>query len=297
MSSGAGAASTAPTLAVCLKWVDRRPEVEPLTGAVTTDPRTSGASDADLAALELGLRLGEAWRRPVIAVSAGGPEADALLRQARACGAARAVRVALPAGATSAAVAAGLAGALEAVAGGSGAGGGHGELLVLCGAWSLDGGSGSVPAFLAAALGAAQALGLVGLRADGPGRLAAERRLDGGRRERLVVEAPAVVSVEAGVARLRRAGLAAVRSAATAPVEVVAGGEAVRAPALPAPRIGPYRPRPKVVAPPAGATARERVLALTGLATPPAAARTLTADPEGAADAILEQLRAWGYLG
>ncbi len=42
---------------------------------------------------------------------------------------------------------------------------------VLCGDASLDGGSGSVPAFLAGELRAAQALGLVGLvgRAGGPG--------------------------------------------------------------------------------------------------------------------------------
>ena len=44
-----------------MKWVDRRPEVDPLTGAVHTDARTSGPSDADEAALEWALRIGEAW--------------------------------------------------------------------------------------------------------------------------------------------------------------------------------------------------------------------------------------------
>ena len=38
------------------KWLDRRPEVDPLTGAVHDDQRSAGASDADQAALERALR-------------------------------------------------------------------------------------------------------------------------------------------------------------------------------------------------------------------------------------------------
>ena len=72
-----------------------------------------------------------------------------------------------------------------------------------CGGWAVDRGSGSGPAFLAHGLAAAQALGwvLVERRAD---ELRAERRLDRGRREVVRLLTPAVVSVEAGAAVLRR---------------------------------------------------------------------------------------------
>ena len=35
-------------IGVCLKWVDRRPEVDPLTGVVNHDARTAGALDVDV---------------------------------------------------------------------------------------------------------------------------------------------------------------------------------------------------------------------------------------------------------
>ncbi|HEX6419244.1 MAG TPA: mycofactocin-associated electron transfer flavoprotein beta subunit [Acidimicrobiales bacterium] len=267
-------------IGACLKWVDRRPEVDPLTGAVATDPRTSGASEADAAALEWGLRLGEAWGDEVVAVTAGPAAAEALLREALAAGAARAVRVDLPAGAPSEAVAAGLAGALA------------GAQVVVCGDWSLDRGSGAVPAYLAAHLGAAQALGLVDLAPGEPGSLRAERRLDGGRRERLAVAAPMVLSVE-GRTRLRRARLAGVLAARDAEVALHPGPPVRERPPA---RTAPYRPRARVLPPPGGRSPRERVLVLTGALadrTPPEQA---VLDPGAAADRILDQLRAWGYL-
>ena len=46
-------------IAACLKWVDRRPEVDPLDAHVSTDARTAGMSAADAAALEWALRTGE----------------------------------------------------------------------------------------------------------------------------------------------------------------------------------------------------------------------------------------------
>lgn len=289
-------ASRVGPVAVCLKWVDRRAQVDPLAGTVHTDRRTSGASDADLGALELGLRLAERWSLPLRVVSAAGADADPMLRDALAVGAGEALRIDLPAPAPSATVAAALAGALGDAT------------LVLCGAWSLDRGSGAVPAFLAAELGAAQALGLVGLEV-GPGdTLVGERRIDRGGRERLELRPPAVVSLEAGVARLRRAGLDAVRAAAGAEVTVVGpppgtGGQRPGSrgwqthPGGGGPlAVGPYRPRTHVVAPPEGATARQRVLALSGAGATRSPARTLQAGPDEAARVILEQLRAWGYL-
>jgi len=300
-----------PAVGVCLKWVERRPEVDPLTGEVATDARTSGASAADRSALEWALRLGEAWGCEVVAVTAGAAEAEPVLREALAAGADRAVRVDLPAGAASAAVAAGLAEALAGVT------------AVVCGDWSLDRGSGSVPAFLAARLGAAQALGLVAIELDAPGSgsvgpdsgmpprdapgaggagragpvVRVARRLDVGRRERLTVAAPMVLSVE-GRDRLRRADLDGLLRARTAPIEVVPAPEAAAAPWADVPplRTGPYRPRPRVLPPPEGGSARERILALTGALVDRTPPELVTLAPAAAADRLLAQLRTWGYL-
>jgi electron transfer flavoprotein beta subunit len=271
-------------IAACLKWVDQRAEVDRLTAEVVADPRVAGASDADLAALEWALRLGEVRREDVVVVTAGPREADAMLREALAAGARHAVRVELPSEAPSATVAAAVADVVRETS------------FVLCGAWSADRGSGSVPAFLAAHLGAAQALACVTLSVDADGStVTAERRLDGGRRERVRTAGPAVLSVEGGSARLRRASLHAVVAAHDAPVEVVRPG--VRPPTGGAVRRSPFRPRPRVLAPPSPElTARERILALTGALVERQPPQLLVLDPDAAADRILEQLRAWGYL-
>jgi len=194
------------------------------------------------------------------------------------------------------------------------------ELLVVCGDLSADRGSGSVPAFLAGAVGAAQALGLVDVDSgeSGPGSEGSEanpigtgsngdtgtgtgtdcvlrvvRRLDGGRRERLTVRSPAVISVEGAVADLRRASLAAVLRTQDAPVEV----HQIRSRHhSDRPRLRPWRPRARVVPPPHGDTALDRIVQLTGAfveRTPPVAVEL---PPAEAAQAILEQLRTWGYL-
>lgn len=271
-------------IAVCLKWVERRPDVDPLTGATHTDHRTSGASDADLAALEHALRLAEMWGDDVVAVTAGPAVADPMLREALAAGASRAVRVDLPDGASSEQVAAALAPVLS------------GASTVLCGDWSLDRGSGAVPALLAAHLGAAQALGLVTIDADGPGQVLASRRLDGGRRERLRVPAPRVLSVEGGL-RLRRAPLDGLLTAKAATVEVRSAPGAHHAAPRPPAEAAPYRPRARELPPPPpDLSARERVLALTGALVERTPPELLTLEPAEAADRLLAQLRTWGYL-
>ena len=168
--------------------------------------------------------------------------------------------------------------------------------LVVCGAWSLDRGTGAVPAFLAAERGAAQALGLVRVTPGEPGTVLAERRLDGGRRERLAVRAPAVLSVEAGTAVLRRGSLDSVRTARHAPIAVMRA-ETGAGPRLEPAQIAPFRPRPLALPAPAGAEARSRILALTGAEVGRSPAQVLNVSPEEGADAILAQLRTWGYLG
>ena len=280
------------TIAACLKWVDERPEVDRLTGEVVSDPRSSGPSDADLAALEWALRLRDArGGEPVVAVTVGPPAADEMLRDAAAAGAARCVRVDLPIESPSATVAAAIADVARDAT----------LSFVLCGTYSIDRGSGSVPAFVAAQLGIAQALGCVTLSIDddgsgsGGGAVTAERRLDGGRREVVRTNGPCVLSVEGGSARLRRSPLHAVVASREVAVEVVrSGAQPMTGGAV---RRSPFRPRARVLPPPpADLSARERILALTGALTEREPPQLLVLEPDAAADRILEQLRAWGYL-
>jgi electron transfer flavoprotein beta subunit len=171
--------------------------------------------------------------------------------------------------------------------------------LVICGDRSTDRGTGAFPAFLAHELGAAQALGLVELQPDDEGVLA-ERRLDGGRRERLRVPRPAVCSVEGAGVRLRRAPLpatlAAGRSAVpTAPARVRATH--VGTGPVTTGTVVPYRPRTRVMPAPDSAAPRQRLLSLTGALVahePP----TIIGPVEAAeaADALLSFLARHGYL-
>src|SRR5215213_4838721 len=227
-------------ISVCWKWV---------VGA-DGDERWAGVSEADRAALEVALRLAGGDADGVTIVSAGGPGADVGLREALAAGATRAVRIDASGELGSEAVATALAAVVA------------GSKWVVCGDVSADRGSGSVPAFVAAELDVTQALGLVEIAGGEP--LGVTRRLDGGRREVLAVEAPAVLSVEGAVARLRRASLPAELAARAAPIETVPGptGSAEHGA-----DVAPYRPRPRVVPAPSG-VALDRILQLTDAVTP-----------------------------
>jgi electron transfer flavoprotein beta subunit len=276
-------------IAACLKWVDLRPEIDPLDAHVRTDPRTAGLSAADAAALEWALRAGDRWDQPVLAVTAGPPEADRVLRDAVAAGASRVVRIDLPTSAPSAVVATAIGAVLGPV----------GITSVWCGDHSLDRGSGAVPAFLAAELGAAQALGLIDVELGAEaGHLTAWRRLDRGRREHVRLDGPGVLSVEGSTARLRRAALGAVMTSGRTAVEVVTPSPAVREGPVMAGNhpLRPYRPRARVLPGPAGATALDRVRALTeSSAATSHSHEVVVLDPPEAADRILDALAAWGY--
>jgi electron transfer flavoprotein beta subunit len=268
-------------IAACVKWVDTRPEIDPLTGEVRTDDRSRGASAADRAALELACRMADAWGGEVTLVSGAPAGADGMLRELGAVGATRLARVGLGTGVDSAWTAFSLAAALRDAD------------VVVCGDHSLDRGSGSVPAFLAHALGAAQALGLADVDVGPPGELIGTRRTGHGRSERVRVQAPAVVSVEGSVATLRRAPLSQLLATADAPVHVVAPPE------LPPARLEhtqPLRPRTHRIPAPSADAARDRIVELTGALVDRTPPRTVRATPDEAADLILEQLRTWGYL-
>jgi electron transfer flavoprotein beta subunit len=267
---------------VCWKWVALGDD----------DERWAQVSAADEAALEVALTLagdggGEA---AVTVVTVGPPAAESVLRDAIARGARRAVRVDAPDDLRSDAVAA----ALVPLASGCS--------WVVCGDYSIDRGSGSVPALIAAGLGVAQALGLVQVAPEPDDSLRVTRRLDGGRREELSVSSPAVVSVEGSVARLRRASLSAQLAARAADVDViavVAGVDVVGT--LAGPReitvaAGPYRPRPRVLPAPAGADALTRIRDVMSSGVAATHGDTVALDPPEAAARIVQALREWGYV-
>jgi electron transfer flavoprotein beta subunit len=301
--------AAAPLIVACLRISDPRPAVDAITGEVSRDPRAALLSSNDAAALERALLIADAWDGQVLALTAGGPAADPTMREVAALGV-RTLRVPWPptgrhedsphvlGGAQDyltdlvddeRGLASALAAAIRTV--GSPA-------LVLCGDRSADRGSGALPAFLAHELGAAQALGLVSLEPEPrPSHaLRAQRRLDGGRREVLRVPGPAVCSVEAAGVRLRRAPLPAALAAGEIQIPV-------------APPVGPpdhvrlrhdggrpYRPRTRVVPPPAGDAPRDRLLDLTGaldVHDPPTLVGPI--DAAGAVDALLDYLRRHGY--
>jgi hypothetical protein len=80
-------------IVAALGWSWRETEVDPLTGEVSADRRDRGPNSSELAALEHALRLAELWDARVVAVTVGPAEADAMLRDALAVGAAQALRV------------------------------------------------------------------------------------------------------------------------------------------------------------------------------------------------------------
>ncbi|HEY3810341.1 MAG TPA: mycofactocin-associated electron transfer flavoprotein beta subunit, partial [Acidimicrobiales bacterium] len=266
-------------IAVLLKYVDLRPSTDPLTGVVTHDPH-GGLSASDQCALELALQIGESEQLPVRAVTAGGPPAEAVLRQALEAGAADVVRVDLPPGAPSADVAAALAAQVD------------GARFVIAGDYSLDRGSGSVPAFVAGLLGWAQVLGSAAVSLV-DGSLHIERRLDRGRREQVEVTAPAVISVDGGLAPLRRAALPRVLQSTSATIPVAT----TRQPVEPeSGRTQPFRPRPRVLnGPDEHLPTRERLLTLSGALTVFDPPRVVVASAEEAADELLSFLAARGY--
>jgi len=285
-------------IVAALGWSWRETEVDPLTGAVRANLRDRGPNPSELAALEHALRLAEQWDARVVAASVAPAGADEMLQGALAVGAAQALRVeparwmarprpaGLVGGEQQSAIA--LADALRRHYGVPD--------LVLCGDLATDRATGSFPAFLAASLGAAQALGCVRLEPVGGRTLRVHRRLDGGRREVLLVRPPAVVSIEAAGVRLRRPGLPATLAATNVAITVVSTPAAAAARRIRIVGAHPYRPRPRELPVPAG-TALRRTLELTGAfvqRTPPAVIGPLP--PDQAAGELLAYLRRCGYL-
>ncbi len=317
---------TTPLVVACVRYADLRPEVDALTGAITRDVHRAGLSAADEAAVEHGLRIAEAWSGAVLVVTAGPAAADDTLRDAIALGC-QALRIPWPPGEGGSQIQPPGEGGSQIQPPGEGGRKGLGTAqgflddlagderalartvagalraagppaLVVCGDRSADRGTGAFPAFLAHELGAAQALGLVGLQAEVDGLLV-ERRLDGGRRERLRVPRPAVCSVEGAGVRLRRASLPATLAAGRAAIPTARSSGWADGPVPPVgagPTL-PYRPRTRVIPPPDDAEPRLRLLSLTGALAahePPTIIGPI--DASEAADALLSFLARHGYL-
>ena len=285
-------------IVAALSWSWRETEVDPLTGAVRANLRDRGPNASELAALEHALRLAERWDAHVVAACVAPAGADEMLREALAVGAAQALRVE-PARWMARPRPVGLVGGeresaaalAEAVRRRYGV-----PDLVLCGDLAADRATGSFPAFLAASLGAAQALGCVRLEPVDGYALRVHRRLDGGRREVLMVRPPAVVSIEAAGVRVRRAGLPATLAKQDAAITAAATPAAAAARRIRLLGAHPYRPRPRELPGPTG-TALRRTLELTGALVeriPPTVLGPLSAGQ--AADELLGYLRRHGYL-
>ena len=292
----------------CLAPDDQMIEVDSSSGRVTVDERRSALSAADGAALEHALRLGAIWDVEVVAFAVGPPQINASLQEAAALGAdihridsvggvheeCRGARALSPCE---------IAGeplwvARQLAAGIRGVGS---PALVICGDMSSRRGIGTLPGALAAELALPQALGLVSLQVSSDGTLIVERRLDSGWRERIVVDRPAVLSVEAAGVRLRRADLAALLTRSDSEIAVLAASSLTPPrPAHPAVQLGAplaYRPPPRRVEAPSG-DAHQRLLSITGSEQTAAVASRvigpLTASE--AADEFLSYLRQNGYV-
>lgn len=268
-------------IAVCMKWVPGRPEMNALSGEVhSPEARFGGVSAADQAALEVALQLASQRSLNVTVISVGDARCEPALHNALAAGAQRAIRIDTPFPLTSADTAHVLAVALGDAS------------LIICGDYSFDRGSGSVPAYLAAELNISQALGVVSLTPQEHDILLA-RRLDGGRREHLRINNRAVISVEGSVAQLRRASLANTLVARTTRIQVIASSITAR-------RVisttKPFRPRPRTLAQPGGATALERLHSITNVASASARGEQIELSATKSAMYILETLTRWGYI-
>ncbi|MGE5289221.1 MAG: mycofactocin-associated electron transfer flavoprotein beta subunit [Micromonosporaceae bacterium] len=292
-------------IGVALKLAAGRVDVDPLTGVAEPDRVPAGASAAGLAALEIALMLRDSWQTQVVVATAGSADAEPMLRDALARGADHAIRIEVPYGhAAGWGHGAGMPGTPSALdtAAGLLANALAGCPVVLCGGASSDhshrSGTGAVPALIAAHGGRAQALGLTRVE-PGPeqGTVHAERRLDGGWRERLLVRAPMVLSIEGGTARPRRAALATVLASRNAEITVLSGaGAGPPDQEEGAMIVMPYRPRARVLPAPGGETPLDRVMSLLGTGTHRGQTERVQAEPPAAAKRIVDQLRRWGYL-
>lgn len=242
----------------------------------------------DLVALEAAVRLGEERGAEVVAVSAGPERVERVLRDALVQGAGRAARLEVePVDAfTAAAALAAAARRIEAD-------------LVLCGGRTADEASGSVPAYLAAALDAALLTGVVAVEAEERAVVAVAADT-GGRRASYRLPFPAVVSVEEALAEPRYVPVLSggYRRGLLAGIETWDAeglGLATSEPLLAVAGLGAARPRTKAGAKVTGLSMREKLSMMRGQSSPAEKKEReiLTGPADAAARAIVARLEEW----
>jgi electron transfer flavoprotein beta subunit len=202
---------------VCVKQVGAVADELEFTAdgrAVDPDFLDYALNEWDACAVEVALTLREAAGGEVTAVTVGDDEADKVVQRSLAMGADRGIRVDLV---TQDPLA--VARALSAVAAP------ESPDLVLCGVQSADLANGAVGAALAGLLGLPFAGVAVAIERDGDG-LQVERELEGGLRERLAVQLPAVVSVQTGINSPRYVNFRQLKAAEATEIEVRGGDDA-----------------------------------------------------------------------
>lgn len=269
-------------------------EVDPLSGEIETDRILQFLNPADAAALELALRL-RSDGDTVSALTVGGEEAEAVLREALAVGADRALqlweegRVTTKPAVTSMLLAAALR--TEGL-----------PDLVLCGGRSLGRGSGKLPALLGEYLDWPVVTDITHLEIQAA-RVYFRRRLARGARSEGEVRMPAVLAIAAENIRLRYASLPRLMQARREAIPVRYLPDLGLSPLdlnFPASTVHaatPPRPRPRTIFIPTGdLSADERVAQIMSAGVSRKATQLVDGTPEEAAEAILGFLRDRGFL-
>ncbi|MCP5420805.1 MAG: electron transfer flavoprotein subunit beta/FixA family protein [Gammaproteobacteria bacterium] len=284
-------------IVVCLKYVSDPTsiEVDPLTGAIDPVRTLYMLNPADAAALEMALRL-RVEGDSVLALTVGPPEAEAVLRDALAVGADRVLRLWDNARSytkppvTSVLLAAALR--LE-----------NPPDLVLCGARSVDRGSGKLPALLGELLDWPVVTDVTHFELHGQ-RIQVQRRLARGARAEGEVTLPAVLGLEPGLARLRQASLPGLITAkrATIPVlhlaELGLSSQDLHFPAVTLHAVMPPRPRPRALfMPDSHLPAHERIAQIMSAGVSGKSGKVLEGgSADDMADAIIAFLQEQGFL-
>jgi electron transfer flavoprotein beta subunit len=282
--------------AVCLSRLPdpNTVEVDPLTGDIDLGRTLHILNPADAAALELVLRL----RAPgdhVTALTVGPIEAETVLREAAAVGADAMLRV-WEEGRTATRPAASallLATALRTE--------GLPDLVV-CGARTLAGGSGKVPALIAEYLDWPVVTDITEFSFH-QGGVRFERRLAKGARSEGEVTLPAVLAVEAGAVSLRYASLPGLMKARRAAIPVRHLAELGLSPVdlnfpsatVHAPMPPYHRPR-EVFIPDSSLPPHERVAQVLSAGVAQKAGRIASGSPEQVADTIIAFLSEQGFV-
>jgi electron transfer flavoprotein beta subunit len=189
-------------------------------GALAADVLQWAPNEWDAHALEAALALNESAPGEddeLVVVTVGDARAEDSLRAALALGADRAIRLSddalatdAPTGPDTLAVARVLAAIAER----------ERPELILCGAQSSDAASAATGIALAGLLELAHVAFAVAIERDG-GRLTVERELEGGASEVSSVALPALLTIQTGANRPRRANLRAIKQARTEPISVI----------------------------------------------------------------------------